>query len=435
VKTFRSWEIEQAWLLPPSVLDFVPAEHPAHFIRDLVRESLNLSEIYVTYAEERGYPPYHPAMMTALILYAYSQGIFSSRKIARACAQRVDFMAVTGLQMPNFRTVNKFRARHLVALSGLFVQVLKLCREAGLVKLGHVAIDGTKIPANASKHKAMSYARMQQAEKELADTVRGWFERAEEEDQCEDEMYGEGQSGDEMPEWVASKEKRLQKIREAKAALEAEAKQEAERREEIAASGRMPKHKADGTPGDKSQRNFTDPESRILKTADGYIQGYNGQIAVDSEHQIIVAHDLTNQQNDVEMLDPMLAQVKRNTGRQAKEVSADAGYCSESNLRKLKRRHIRGFVATGRQRHGRRSPRKRLGQKPGTATYEMRVRIAKGGFRSRYRLRKQVVEPVIGQIKSALGFTRFLLRGLDKVRHEWALVCMASNLRKLAASS
>lgn len=435
MKTFRPWDFDQSWLLPPSVLDFVPPEHPAHFIRDLVRESLDLGEIYASYTEERGYPPYHPAMMTALVLYAYSQGVFSSRKIARACIQRVDFMAVTGLQKPNFRTVTKFRARHLVALSGLFVQVLTLCRKAGLASLGHVAVDGTKIEANASKHKAMSYARMKKAEKELEGVVRGWFERAEEEDRLEDEKYGEERSGDEMPDWVANKEKRLQKIREAKAALEAEAKQEASRREEIKARGRKPKHNADGTPGDTSQRNFTDPDSKILKAADGYVQGYNGQLAVDADHQIIVAHDLINRQNDVEMLDPMLALVKRNTGRQAKEVSADAGYCSESNLRKLNRRHVRGYIATGRQRHGDKSQRARLGHTPGTATYAMRLRIAKAGFRSRYRLRKHVVEPVIGQIKSALGFTRFLLRGLEKVRHEWALVCMASNLRKLAAAS
>jgi transposase len=251
-------------LLPPSVLDFVPPEHPAHFVRELVRDSLDLGEIYASYTEERGYPPYHPAMMTALVLYAYSQGVFSSRKIARACIQRVDFMAVTGLQKPNFRTVTKFRARHLVALSGLFVQVLTLCRKAGLVSLGHVAVDGTKIEANASKHKAMSYARMKQAEKELEGVVRGWFERAEEEDRLEDEKYGEERSGDEMPDWVANKEKRLQKIREAKAALEAEAKEEASRREEIKARGRKPKHNADGTPEDKSQRNFTDPDSKIL---------------------------------------------------------------------------------------------------------------------------------------------------------------------------
>lgn len=435
MKTYRPWNFEQTWLLPPSVLDFVPPEAPAHFIRELVRESLDLSEIYGEYTEERGYPPYHPAMMTALILYAYTQGVFSSRKIARACVQRVDFMAVTGLQKPNFRTITKFRARHLAALSGLFVQVLALCRRAGLANLGHVAIDGTKLEANASKHKAMSYARMKQAEKELEAVVGGWFERAEQEDRQEDEAYGEDHSGDEMPDWVANKEKRLQKIREAKAALEAEAKQEAEQRKQIRAQGRKPKHNADGTPGDQSQRNFTDPDSKILKSADGYVQGYNGQLAVDAEHQIIVAHDLTNQQNDVEMLLPMLAKVKRNTGRQTKEVSADAGYCSESNLRELIRRRIRGYVATGRQQHADSSPRGRLGHTPGTATYEMRLRLSKAGFRSRYRLRKQVVEPVIGQIKAVLGFTRFLLRGIEKVRHEWGLVCMASNLRKLAAAS
>lgn len=434
MKTFRPWELEQTWLLPPSVHDFVPADHSAHFIRDLVRESLDLSAVFEAYTEERGYPPYHPAMMTALILYAYSQGLFSSRKIARACVQRVDFMAVIGMQKPNFRTINKFRGRHLAALSGLFIQVLKLCREAGLVSLGHVAIDGTKVKANASKHKAMSYGRMKKAEEELEGIVKNWFARAAEEDEREDELYGEDRSGDEMPQWVSNREKRLQKIKEAKAALEREAAQEAREQEERKAKGKKLRHKADGTPGDNTQRNFTDPESKILKTADGYIQGYNGQIAVDADHQVIVAHDLVNEQNDVEMLDPMLAQVKRNTGRQAREVSADAGYCSEKNLKKLRGRHIRGYVATGRQHHGEKK-KGRLGHTPGTATYQMRLRIAKAGHRSRYRLRKYVAEPVIGQIKSAMGFERFLLRGLEKVRHEWGLVCLASNLRKLAALS
>jgi transposase len=223
-KTFRSWDVDQAWLLPPSLHDFVPAGRAAHFVREMVRESLDLSAILMDYPEERGQPPYHPAMMTALLLYAYSWGVYSSRKMAKACEERLDFMAVTGLQKPDFRTIADFRKRHLGALSGLFGQVLGLCRAAGLVKLGHVALDGTKIKANASKHKAMSYARMVKAEAELSAEVEAWLAQAEAADAAEDREFGAAARGDEMPDWVANKQQRLAKIGAAKAALEAEAK-------------------------------------------------------------------------------------------------------------------------------------------------------------------------------------------------------------------
>ena len=223
-KTFRAWDVDQAWLLPPSVHDFVLAGHPAHLVRDVVRESLDLSAILSVYGEQRGQPPYHPAMMVALLLYAYSVGVYSSRRIAKACEERVDFMAVTGMQRPDFRTISDFRKRHLGALAGLFAQVLRLCRRAGLVKLGHVALDGTKIKANASKHKAMSYGRMVKAEARLEGEIKSWFDQAAAADAADDEALGPEARGDEMPPWVANKEKRLARIREAKAALEAEAK-------------------------------------------------------------------------------------------------------------------------------------------------------------------------------------------------------------------
>src|SRR6185436_4874977 len=220
-KTFRPWAIEQRWLLPPSVYELVAPDHLAHFVRDTVREQLDLGAIFSAYQEERGNPPYHPAMMVALLLYAYSRGVYSSRKIAQACEERVDFMAVTALNRPDFRTVATFRQRHLKALSELFVQVLKLCRAAGLVKLGHVALDGTKVQANASVHKAMSYGRMREAEKRLAAEVADWFTRAQEKDVEEDGIHGADQRGDEMPAWVANKTARLERIRAAKATLEA----------------------------------------------------------------------------------------------------------------------------------------------------------------------------------------------------------------------
>ena len=254
-KTFRSWDVDQAWLLPPSIHDFVPAGHAAHFVRDLVCEALDLSAILNAYPEDRGQPPYHPAMMTALLLYAYSRGVYSSRRIAKACEERLDFMAVTGLQRPDFRTISDFRKRHLAALSGLFVQVLELCRQAGLAKLGHVALDGTKIKANASKHKAMSYARMPQAEARLTAEIEAWFEQAAAADAAEDRAFGADARGDEMPDWVANKQKRLAKIKEAKAALEAEATAAAAHaaEEQRPRPGRKPKAPSD-VPADKAQR-------------------------------------------------------------------------------------------------------------------------------------------------------------------------------------
>lgn len=438
-KTFRDWSPEQSMLFPPSVLDLVPPGHLAHFIRDTVVEDLDLSAILEAYTEERGYPPYHPVMMTALLLYSYCQGLYSSRRMARACEERVDVMAVTGMQRPDFRTINTFRQRHLPALQALFVQVLQLCQQAGLVDLGHVALDGTKVPANASKHKAMSYGRMPKAEVELQAEVARWFKTAEATDAREDAEFGPDRRGDELPAWVAHKQERLARIRAAKAALEAEAR--AADAAQRAAAGppppgakRGPKFKRPpGTPPDKAQYNFTDPESRLMKRSDGFLQGYNAQAAVDGAHHIIVAQHLTTNASDVHQLLPLLDGLKRHLGRNPQEVSADAGYCSESNLQALRRRRIRGYIATGRQKHG-----QAVGARPqaalGTAVAAMQRRLRRGGRRSRYRLRKQIAEPVFGIIKHARGFRQFLLRGLRKVTGEWSLVCTAHNLLKLAGA-
>src|SRR5947199_4524593 len=277
-KTFRDWDIEQLMMFPPSVEDFVPQGHVAHFVRSTVSEALDLSAIVDCYNEERGYPPYHPVMMTALLLYAYCQGIYPSRRIAKACRERVDFMAVTGMQTPDFRTISDFRKRHMAALKELFVQVLRLCQEAGLVKLGRVAIDGTKVKANASKHKAMSYGRMAEKERELKREIAEMLERAEAMDREDDARYGPDRSGDELPEELQHREGRLKKIREAKAALEAEAKEQAAQEAETAKArtverareeqrrgrrfGGKPPQIGDpeqAEPAPKAQRNFTDP--------------------------------------------------------------------------------------------------------------------------------------------------------------------------------
>jgi transposase len=448
-KTYRRWDVDQALLLPPSVHELVPAGHLAHFIRDLVRDQLDLSAILDEYAEERGYPPYHPVMMTALLLYAYCQGIYSSRRMAVACEQRVDFMAVTALQRPDFRTISDFRKRHLKALGALFGQVLVLCAQAGLVKLGHVALDGTKMRANASKHKAMSYGRMKQREAEFAAEVHQWLEQAEAADTAEDEALGRERRGDELPDWVTNKQKRLAKMREAMAALEAEAGAEAQAAAETAPaegdgdgsegvapsapeSSPPPAAKA---PPDKAQRNFTDPESRIMKTANGFEQAYNAQAVVDADSQVIVAEGLTNAGTDKQQVVPLADEIERNTGRVPKEMSADSGYCSEDNLRELERLGIRGYIATGRQKHGAASATSKGGGREGSSVRAMSRRLKQGGHRSRYRLRKQTVEPVFGQIKAARGFRQFHLRGLAKVADEWRLICMAHNLLKLAQAT
>ncbi len=439
-KSFRPWRVAETWLRPSCVQDFVPAGHPAHLVRDIVREELDLGAVLSAYTEARGFPPYHPGMMVALLLYAYSQGVYSSRRIARGCEERLDFQAVTALNRPDFRTISEFRRRHLTALSDLFVQVLALCQQAGLVGLGHVAVDGTKLRANASKHKAMSYERMIKAEGDLAAEVQIWLDKAHEVDATEDAEHGPDRRGNETPGWMADKQQRLARIRAARAVLEAEAKAAAATKE---AARPEPGTKADGTPSKRrgpkptrlpgtpepsAQRNFTDPESRIMLGRDGFIQGYNGQAAVDGKHQIIVAHRLTQNASDQDGLLPLIDATAVNAGRLPDEVSADNGFCSEANLAGLVQRGVRGYVATGRAKHpagGKSSS--------GPLTIAMRRRIRQGGHRSRYRLRKHIVEPVFGQIKQARGFRQLLLRGVEKVTCEWALICTAHNLAKLTA--
>lgn len=441
-KYFRAWKIDDIQLLPASVTDYVSSDHLSRLIVSLVREGLDLSAIEGSYRSVVGQPPFDPRMMTALLLNAYASGVYGSRRIARASRERADFMMIVAGDAPDFRTISEFRRRHLEALSGLFVQVLRLAEKAGLVKLGHVSLDGTKIKANASRHKAMSYAYMKKREAALKAEVDRWLAAAEAADREEDRLYGE-KRGDELPGWVADKQKRLAKIRQAKAELEAEAKAAAEAEMQARAAAEQqqtqgrrktgkPAAAPKTEPDDKAQRNFTDPESRILKTKDGFIQGYNGQAAVDGAHRIIVAQTLTDSSSDQGQLAPLLDGIKTNLGRNPDEVSADAGYCSAANLRTIKRRRIEGYVATGRQKHGTKSATTERTAKPGSIVARMSTKLRRAGHRSRYRLRKQIVEPVFGQIKQARGFRQFLLRGIEKVKAEWALICTAHNITKLA---
>src|SRR6266446_1759626 len=410
-KTFRPWKIDEPLFLPPTVADFVTPDHLARFVLSLVREAIDLTKITGTYGSERGQPPFAPTMMTVLLLYAYCCGIYSSRRIAKACRERVDFMSIVGLDAPDFRTISDFRKRHLKALGELFKQVLHLCERAGLVGFGHVALDGTKIKANASKHKAMSYARMITAEAELATEIAAWLERAAAADAAEDAQYGDDRRGDEPPDWMRDKQRRLDKIRAAKAALETEAKAAAEAQAALPQryrGGRKPKHPP-GLPKPTAQRNFTDPDSRIMIGRDGFIQAYNAQAAVDGQQQIILAHRLSNNPDDHAALVPLVAAAQANTGRKPTEISGDAGFCSEANLAELAAGNIAAYLATGRASHPAGAA---AAPKGGPLVQAMRAKLKRAGHRSRYRLRKQIVEPVFGQIKQARGFRQFLLRGI-----------------------
>jgi transposase len=425
MKTFRPYDPDQMLLMPPSLADWVPEDHLARFVSDLV-DTLDLSAIEDTYTEERGYPPYHPCMMVKVLLYAYCTGTYSSRRIADRLVDSVAFRYLAAGNEPDFRTVNDFRKRHEEALSGLFEQVLKVCRESGLVKLGRVALDGTKIKANASKHKAMSYGRMQEKEAALRREIQEMFRQADAIDREEDRRYGPDRRGDELPEELARRETRLKKIREAKAALEAEARQKA------ASEGKDPKA---AKPSDKAQRNFTDPDSKIQKTKDGFIQGYNAQLAVDDAFQVIVAQHVTPAAPDVQQLQPVVASIERTLKKRPAAVLADAGYWSEENVRALEKKRIEPFVATQRQKHGERTPALR-GRPRNNMTLRERMarKLLTARGRKTYSRRKVIVEPVIGQIKQARGFRQFLRRGVQRVRHEWALVCTAHNVLKLRAA-
>jgi transposase len=447
-KTYRPYDPRQSFLLPPSPLDWLPEGHLATFVLDLVEE-LDLSGVYGYYDRElRGYPPHHPKMMVALLMYAYAVGVPSSRKIEKRCQEDVAFRVIAANTQPDHTCISEFRRIHLQTLAGLFLQVLRLCQEAGLVKLGHVALDGTKIKANASKHKAMSYEHMKKKDDELRTKVAELLRAAEAADAEEDVMYGKGRRGDELPVELQRTEGRRQRIRELKQKLEAEAKAQQEEAEKSNDSDDepppgetpLPSHRVpttqDGTPTPKAQRNFTDGESRIMKTGDGFIQGYNCQAAVDEEHLIIVAEAVTNQPPDVEHFKPMMEQVIANCGARPRATSADAGYFSENNVEWANNQGLNPHIATGRRKHGEPTPTVRGRTRHGLTLKELMARkLATKAGAAVYSRRKVIAEPPFGQIKQARGFRQFLLRGLEKVRGEWSLIAMTHNLLKLHAST
>jgi len=457
-KAFVSDEINQSLMMPPSLHDWLPEDHLARFVADLV-PSLDLSAFYASYEEKdgRGNAAYHPVMMVRVIIYGYCIGVASSRQIEKRTYEDVAFRYLSADEHPHYTTINEFRKRHLAALEGLFLQVLKLCQEAGLVKLGHVAVDGTKKQANASKHKAMSYGRMEEAEERLRAQVKELLDRAEAVDAAEDEMERQGYT-DKLPAELARRESRLKKIAEAKAALEAEARQKAEEKK-AQAEGRIAERQQQeqetgkkiggrppqvpdpeqAKPEDSAQRNFTDPESRIM--ADGankgsFVQAYNAQIAVDAERQIIVAVDVTQQVNDKQQLAAMFEQVEKNTGAKPVAGSADNGYWNPDQVGDKRVEGIDLHVATGRDKHGA-SEESSSSVYPVTAATvleQMKQKLRTDAGRAIYKMRKAIVEPVFGQIKECRHFRRFSLRGLENVRAEWKLVCATHNLLKLFRS-
>src|SRR5918992_92064 len=428
-KSYRAYHPDEDLLLPPSLRDWLPQDHLAYFVSDVV-ENLDLSAMDAVYGnEKRGQPPYDPQMMTKVLVYGYCVGVFSSRRIERRLVEDIAFRVLAAGNQPNFRTISDFRKIHLKTLEGLFEQVLKIALEAGAMKVGRVALDGTKVKANASKHKAMSYDRMLDKEKALKAEVKQLLLQAEAADAEEDARYGKNRTGDELPAELERRETRIRKIREAKRAIEQRARAKAE------AEGSDPEQ---AQPKDKDQYNFTDPESRIMKGADGFVQAYNAQAAVEPDLQLIVGQAVTQAPNDKEQLLPMVEVIEEQSGQRPEEILADSGYCSEKNLEALDceenaDRRITGYIATERQKHDEYKQPCGKGPLPKGATRadRMRRKLKTKAGKAVYAARKAIVEPVFGQIKQARGFRQFLLRGIDKVRGEWALVCLTHNILKL----
>jgi len=484
-KLFRAYSPTQSFLLPPSPMDWLPEEHLVYFVLDVVAD-LDLSGITseLRCKDPRGERPYSPSMMVALLLYGYCEGVFSSRRLERATQESVPFRVLTGGEHPHFTTINNFRRRHEDALRDLFGQVLRLCQRAGMVKLGHVALDGTKVKGNASKHNAMSYERMVEQEERLKREIDSLLSRAAEADALDDARFGEGERQEDLPEELRRREDRLARLQQAKAEVEEEAKaararalrEQASRAEQRSqahpdpverkragtvarkkraeacalestddeddsgghndddddaptspqSSAGLPLHaprtKPDGTPHPKAQRSFTDPDSRLMESGGAFVQGYNCQAAVDEERQIIVAHGVTNQCPDNGNLAPMLEQVRDNCGAAAKTATADAGYWTPPAQKQCDALGTDVYVSTGRKTRppSSNNPRKRMHDK---------LQTPEGA--AIYSRRKAVVEPVFGQIKESRGFRRFLVRGLFGVETQWSLICTTHNLLKL----
>ena len=447
-KVFRSYDPDQSFLMPPSLDDWLPQDHTARFIAETVG-LLDLSVVYDSYVVASGAPPYDPTMMLKLLFYAYSTGVTSSREMQQRCHVDVAFRWLTANSAPDYRSISRFRRRHLAALDDLFTQVLVLCSEAGLVKLGRVALDGTKLRASASRHKAMSYSRLGPRIEQLQAEVAALLAEAEATDLAEDEEYGEDKRGDEVPSELARRETRIVKMRAAKEAIEAEAADKAAK-----AAGDKAKNKGGddaavaeaaasaasrATPTGKAQRSFTDPEARMMKTTDGFHYAYNAQAMVDEYSQVVVATDVTQQAGDVRQLIPMIEAARDSLtdagiADDPTVVLADAGYCSEDNLQQLTNLEVNAVVATGKIRHNERVPDAPRGPIPKDATQRERMarRMRTKPGRADYARRKAIVEPVFGQMKTRQNAKHLRLRGFAGAKGEWTLHAICHNLRKLA---
>ena len=432
---FRAYQPDQILLMPPKLREWVPEGHLAHQVSEVV-DALDLRAFYAPYdGDGRRNAPYEPSMMVKVLLYAYATGVFSSRGIARKLEEDVAFRMLAAGNFPKHRTICEFRRRHLPDFRGLFLEVVRMAREMGLVRFGTLSIDGTKVRANASKRKAMSYDRMLREESRLAEEIESLLSSASAVDEEEDRRYGKELRGDELPAELQRREDRLAAIRAAKERLEAAQRRADDDRgrepgQDRPSRGGSAYKRGYGEPEPQAQSNFTDPESRIMKTStEGYQQSYNAQTAVDDAHQIVVGASVGAEANDKERLVPVLEAVEETLSATPGEVLADAGYCSEANLAELERRGITGYVALGRE--GKQT--EAVNPKTCPATHRMKERLATARGRARYARRKWLSEAPNGWIKEVLGFRRFSFRGLEKVRAEWDLVCLAVNIKRIGA--
>jgi transposase len=444
-KSYRPWSPDQVFLLPPSMRAWLPDDHLVYFVMDVVA-GLDLSSIErpLQQKDHRGERPWNPRMMVALLFYGYCLGVRSSRRLEKATYEDVAFRLLTGDTQPDHSSIAEFRKLHLAALSALFLDILRLCEKAGMVKLGRVALDGTKMKANASKRKAMSYGRMKQREADLRAEIAAMLAEAGATDAEEDALHGRDKRGDELPTELRRRQDRLKKIQEAREALEAEAKAaraaelaERERSKQIPPEDPPPpelpshqvRHDAAGNPAEDAQRNFTDSDSRIMVSGKEFVQGYNAQAVVDEGEQVIVATGLTNQAPDAQHLPAMIAGVEENLGARPVQILADAGYYSAENAAYCERLGTDALLSVAREKHV-----LDVGPSPwppGDPRAAMRANLRSVTGAAAYRRRKCIVEPVFGQIKEARGIRRFLLRGLQKARAEWNLICLTHNLLKL----
>ena len=481
-RKYKPYDPYTSYLLPLNLRDWLPENHLAQFIIDTVNE-LDLSEFYHPSRSTKGQPAYDPKMLVSLLLYSYAIGLPSSRKIEQKTYEDIAYRIISGNQHPDHDTISDFRKDNLKAFSNLFLKVLELAHKLNLVSLGHVALDGTKIKANASKHKAMSYDRMIKKETELKEKISFLLKEAESVDNKEDKLYGKGKNLLTLPEELKYHKERLGKIREAKAALEKEAlikneKNEFERKNDINKIDKSNKNNESDNknnnkdsnsnnissinesvnnintesilPKPTDQINFTDPESKIMLDSGNkaFIQGYNAQAAVDSFNQIILAAEVTRETNDKLQVKPMISKVKKNIKKYPDVVTADSGYYSETNVTWLEKKHIDPYIATGRMKHD--DPfsikcndnavlteekkklnknNKKKDKKDKKDIMTLKLRTEKG--KEIYSRRKTIVEPVFGQIKGTKNYRQFLLRGINKVNSEWKLICLTHNLTKI----